>query len=62
MGFASCFSIRQSTIAALSDMFCSGGGCYTYRDDITKYICFINEGYLDLCLRLGSRVWVQKPF
>lgn len=60
MIFASCFSIEQSAISGLSNKFCRGGHYYMYGDDLTKYICFINEGYLDLCLRLGRRVWVQK--
>lgn len=31
-----------------------------YGDCLTKFICFIKEIYLDLCLRLSRRVWVQN--
>lgn len=31
-----------------------------YRDHLARPICLIREEYLDLCLRLGRRTWVQK--
>lgn len=43
MIFASCFSVEQGTTSALSNKFCRGGGYYTYGDDLSKYVCFINE-------------------
>lgn len=54
------FLTERNSISALSNKFCRGGGYDTYGDDLTKDVCFINEGYLDLCRRQGRRVWVQK--
>lgn len=47
------FLTEQNSISALSNKFCRGGGYDTCGDELTQYVCFINEGYLDLCHRLG---------